>query len=278
MGVAQSIETSIVIQWVAVIVYVVATILAVVGVAFDDRRAKVGSWIAAAVGLTAHGAALVIRWVAAGHGPYMARHEVLSSDAWVVLAAFLVAAWLFPKVRPASIVVLPVTFLMVALANLQDPAIKRLPPTLSSIWLTLHISFYKIAFGTMVIALGASVLCLIKARARAPWTGGLPAVDASDALAYRFAGISFTFWAIGMLAGAIWAYFAWGAFWSWDPVETWSLLTWLLFGFYLHLRRFYGWKEERAAVLYLVCFLVAVGAVFFVGYIEASLHSQYFRS
>jgi ABC-type transport system involved in cytochrome c biogenesis permease subunit len=155
--------------------------------------------------------------------------------------------------------------------------VRKLPPSLRSIWLTLHVSFYKIAFATALMALAFSILYLLRQRSKATWLDRIPPSATLDIVAYRFAGFAFTFWAIGMLAGSIWAYYSWGSFWSWDPIETWSLVTWIVMGVYLHLRRFFGWKGARAAYLYCVCFGFAVATVFFASLIEVTLHGQYFR-
>jgi ABC-type transport system involved in cytochrome c biogenesis permease subunit len=81
-----------------------------------------------------------------------------------------------------------------------------------------------------------------------------------------------------MLTGSIWANNAWGRYWGWDPVETWSLITWLLFGAYLHARRFYGWKGRKAAWLLVICFGLALMSLFGTSLITRSIHSVYFRS
>lgn len=268
-------ETSI--HWIAVIVYIAATIANAIGLIFRKPRIESASYIVVLFGLLVHGGALALRWIASGHGPYMVRYEILSSNAWVALATFLVFSRLYPRIKPASIVVFPASFLMIALGLFFNPAIRRLPPSLSGIWLVLHIGFYKIALATMIIALAFSVLYLWKKHRPAPWLDVFPDPETMDRFAYRFAGFGFTFWAIGMLAGSIWAYHAWGSFWSWDPVETWALLTWLAFGVYLHLRRFFGWKDERAAYLYIACFGLALLTIFGTSLIEVSLHSEYFR-
>jgi len=229
------------------------------------------------VGLVVHSLGLAYWWKLAGHGPYMGRFEVLSSYAWVMLLLFLIMRRQFPKIGSSSIVVFPSVFLTVALAIFMSPDIKKLPPTLRSIWLILHVTFYKIALGTFLIALAFSVFYILKRRSSRKWLDRLPDQDTIDLLAFRFAGFGFIFWAIGMLAGSIWAYQSWGRFWGWDPVETWALLTWGLFGMYLHLRRFFGWKGERASYLFIFCFALAVFSVFFAPLWEASIHAEYFR-
>jgi len=175
------------------------------------------------------------------------------------------------------VVVYPATFLLVAISLFLRPEIKRLPATFRGIWLVLHIIFYKIAFTSIIVAFAFSLFYILKEKNRLQHLSWLPELQAMDLYAYRFAGFGFTFWAIGMLAGSIWAYQSWNIFWSWDPVQTWSLVTWAVFGLYLHLRRFFAWSGTRAAWLYCVSFLLTLLSLFFTPFIQSSIHAEYFK-
>lgn len=264
-------------HWAAVVVYVLATAANTYGLIFRKDRAERVSYLLVVVGLFIHGVALIYRWTVSGHGPYMVRYEVLSSNAWTSLFVFLIFARVFPKIRQASIFVFPSAFLLIAIGIFSNPGAKKLPPTLKSIWLVLHVTFYKIALGTLLITLILSVFYILKKRAGIGWLRRLPDIKVIDEYSYRFTGFGFTFWTIGMLAGSIWAYQSWGRFWGWDPVETWSLITWVFLGIYLHLRRFFLWRGEKAAYLFMVCFLISLISLFFIPLIESSIHSEYFR-
>ena len=213
-----------------------------------------------------------------GHGPYVTRYEILSSNAWVAVVVLLVAAWRAPKLAPASVVVLPSALLLVALGIYSGPEVGVLPPTFRGVWLVLHVCFYFLAFGTALLAVTASLLYVTRHRLTGAWVTRLPAESELDAWAYRTAGLAFAFWGIGMLTGSIWAYYSWGSYWNWDPVETWSLITWVGFALYLHLRRFFAWKGTRAAVLLLVCFGLAIMSLFGTSLLSNTVHSEYFRS
>lgn len=264
-------------HWLAVLCYVGAAITNTYGLIFQKERVEALGNRLVTTGLVVHGAALVWRWQASGHGPYLARYEVLSSCAWVCLFLFLVCRRLYPALRQASLVVFPASFLLIAIGLFTNPEIKRLPPTFRSIWLVFHIGFYKIALATLLIALAYSLLAIVRKRAAYPWLNRLPGAMEVDLLTYRFAGFGFVFWAIAMLAGSIWAYQSWGRFWAWDPIETWSLITWLGLGIYLHLRRFFGWHGEGAAWLYLICFVLSLVSLFGVSLLTSSIHAAYFQ-
>lgn len=264
-------------HWTAVVIYIFATLANTYGLIFEKAKFERFSYWLIIAGLLVHSGALAYRWLVAGHGPYMVKYEVLSSNAWTALVIFLIFTKVFPRIRPASIFVFPGAFLLLAIGIFVNPEIRRLPPTLSSIWLVLHVTFYKIALGTLIIALAFSVFYLMKNRNKMLWLSRLPDLKALDLFAFRFVGFGFVFWAIGMLSGSIWAYQSWGRFWGWDPVENWSLFTWALFGMYLHLRRFFSWQGRKAAFLYIFCFTVALTALFFTPVLNSSIHAEYFR-
>lgn len=264
-------------HWAGVLCYVGATILVAVGGSFAAPRAtRLGDRLAWP-GLLLHGAGLLAWWRLTGHGPYIDRFEVMSAYAWCLTAGLVVFGRIYRRVQAAGLVVYPLTFLMVAAALFFRPEIKQLPPTFRGIWLMLHIVFYNVSFAAIVIALAFSLFYLVHGPALARWLPALPDLPTIDLYAHRFAGFSFIFWAIGMLAGSIWAYQSWNIFWNWDPVQTWSLVSWALFGVYLHLRRFFGWSGARAAWLYVVCFLAVFVALFVTPVIESSIHAGYFK-
>jgi cytochrome c-type biogenesis protein CcsB len=266
------------IHWGAVVFYVIATIMVVVGQFFDKPKLVKKGLIVTIPGLVLHGVGLAIWWRMVGHGPYIDRFEVLSSNAWILLLAFLLFTIPFPRLKAVGIVVLPATFIMVALGLFFNPEMKTLPPTFRSIWLVMHIIFYKIAFSAIIIAFSFSIFYLMVKRGRLQRLSKvLPDLAGIDVYAFRFAGFGFTFWAIGMLAGSIWAYQSWGNFWSWDPVQTWSLVTWGAFGIYLHLRRFFSWQGERASWLFIVCFILTIISFFLTPLLKSSIHAEYFK-
>lgn len=264
-------------HWIAVVLYIIATVINCYGLVFHRQKAERASYRVAVAGLCVHGAALLYRWIVSGHGPYIVKYEILSSDAWLVLFLFLIFQRMYPKIRFASLVVFPATFLLIGIGLFLNPASRKLPPSLRSIWLVFHVAFYKIALATLVIALAISIFFIIKKRKDPARLKMLPPLSDLDVYAHRFAGFGFIFWAIAMLSGSIWAYQSWGRFWGWDPIETWSLITWLGFGLYLHLRRFFGWNGERAALLFMACFALSIVSLFFVSFVDSSIHSAYFR-
>lgn len=272
-----SLEMFITANWAVVIVYVLATIANVAGVLFINDRFERLSYRVAGCGLALHTAVIAVWWAEVGHGPYMAPNEVLSSDAWVTMACFFIFFKIYPRIKPASVLAFPATFLMLALSMFYNPGIRTLPATFRSVWLIIHIGLYKISLATLVIACALAIFYLLKKRKDHGWLQRLPALETLDVYSYRFAGFGFIFWTIGMLAGSIWAHQSWGRFWGWDPTETWSLITCLMFGAYLHLRRFFQLKGTNAAWFFIACFIISLVSLFGMATLSGSIHSEYFK-
>lgn len=266
--------------WLTVGCYTASAIGFIYAVAF--RKSAALSWAVglAAAGLAVHTAALGLRWAETGHGPYMRRYEVYSSNVWVAVLMFLAAQGWRPKLRPLGVLVMPSAFLLIGMAVLSSPEIRYLPTTYKTYWLLIHILFAKLAYGSALLATGLSAFYLIRRRQEdrgqvAAFFERLPSPDVMDELSYALNGFSFINIAIMILAGAIWAQNAWGRYWAWDSVETWALISWFVYGLYLHLRRVHGWKGSRAAWFSLGAFVFLLLSLFAVGTIFESYHSPY---
>lgn len=274
------VKTEILLLWSAVGLYALSSCLFLFSLVFNKlQQLKTGIWLAF-LGFLPHSGALGLRWAETGHGPYMRVYEVYSSDVWIALAMFFLLQVYKPNLRVLGAVVLPASFLLIGMAVMASPEIKPLPPNFQTFWLIIHIFFAKLAFGSLLIATGLSLFYLMKRRREIQgevgvFLGKLPALRVLDELSYQFTGFGFFMLAIMIVAGAIWANKAWGRYWGWDAVETWSLITWLVYGIYLHLRRTYGWKEAKASWFAVLAFAVFVFAIFGIGLFYISVHSPY---
>ncbi len=260
---------------VAIVFYAVVSAVGLLGMLLDRPRLSRSAPAIALAGVFVHVSAIVVRWIAVGHGPFITKYENLSSYALATVLLALVITRL-PRFRGRGIDVAlyPIALMLMAIGLYTGPEVASLPPTFSGTWLVLHVCFYFIAFSAAAACLSASVL-LLRPPSRA---GRLPSdPEALDAIAYRFGGLAFAFWGIGMLTGSVWAYYSWGRFWGWDPVETWSLVTWLAFGLYLHARRFFRLKGKPAATLLIVCVVLAFWSLFGTSILTDSIHAVYFQ-
>ena len=158
-----------------------------------------------------------------------------------------------------------------------------LVPALHSYWLAIHVLAAVIASGAFAVGALALVLFLVKDRATQRGTlrpGGylsrLPETAVLDRVGYRLHAFGFPIWTFAALvAGPVWAEYAWGSYWNWDPKEVWAFITWVIYAAYLHARATAGWRGRAAAIIALVgvasLLFNFVGINFFFG--SGSLHS-----
>lgn len=100
-----------------------------------------------------------------------------------------------------------------------------------------------------------------------------PPVESLDAFVYKPIAVGFPLLTIGIVTGAAWANYAWGSYWSWDPKETWSLITWFVYAIFLHARFAREWRGKRTAVLSIIGFASVIFTYFGVNYVLSGLHS-----
>ena len=175
-----------------------------------------------------------------------------------------------------------VVILMLAGLFLYVPA-APLVPALHSYWLAIHVTAAMIASGAFAVGAMASALYLLKDRAvrrdklrPRGYLDRLPELKILDRVAYRVHAFGFPIWTFAALvAGPIWAEYAWGSYWNWDPKEVWAFITWVIYAAYLHARATAGWKGRLAAAIALIGFASLmfnfVGINFFFG--AGSMHS-----
>ncbi len=268
-------------HWVAVVFYAAATVLFFLGFTFKRDRWTNAGVILTICGAVLHTAALGIRWAAAGHGPFMKKYELLSSYVLIAMYMYLGVIRKRPGLRTVGIFVMPVSLTVMGMALTSSAAVVEMPASFNYVWIVLHVLFAQASYGSGLIGAGLALLYLMKERAerRGLATGlylNMPSLENMDRLSYRFHG--FAFLAVGVMtaSGAVWANYAWGRYWGWDPVENWSLISWLLYGVYLHLRRIHGWAGKRAAWFSFAAFLVLVFILAGIGWVYQSVHAPYF--
>ncbi|MGO9570899.1 MAG: c-type cytochrome biogenesis protein CcsB [Desulfomonilaceae bacterium] len=224
-----------------------------------------------------HTASIGLRWVESyqigvGHAPLSNLYESLVFFAWTMALALIIARLRFG----ADIIVLlgmPLVFLTMASTSLLDPSIKPLIPALQSNWLVAHVITCFLGYAGFTVSFVAALLLLLARRSDA-FGKHLPRKDILDEIVYRSVLIGFPLLTVGIITGAAWADYAWGTYWSWDPKETWSLITWLVYSAFLHARLARGWQGGRTAVLSVVGFAAVLFTYFGVNYLPG-LHSYF---
>ncbi|MBI4936942.1 MAG: cytochrome c biogenesis protein CcsA [Nitrosomonadales bacterium] len=258
--------------WVALVVYVLAGSLAIFGGVLRTRPEKAVLALLV-LGLLLHTASIALRWERLGHGPYITMFEILLSNIWSLLAIYLLAYWRIPAIRPTAAVVMPILFVMMGWLLVTSPHEGHLPATYHTVWLFVHIGFGKVFLGCALVAVGISGVILLRGRRHAGNRfASLPDDSRLDELSFRFMAIALIFETLMLIAGAIWAQDAWGRYWAWDPLETWSFLTWLSLAFALHARVAYKVSPRTGAVMVMAVFVLAFLTFFGVPFVSTAPH------
>ena len=154
-----------------------------------------------------------------------------------------------------------------------------LVPALNSYWIYIHVSVTLTSYAAFAMAGGLGLMYLFKERAeqrgsRSRFYAAFPDLETIDELGYKAIMIGFPLLAFGIILGAMWANYAWGGYWSWDPVETWSMISWTTYGIAIHLRVTFGWREYRVAWLLIIALSTVIISFFGVNFVNSS--SQHF--
>lgn len=264
--------------WGAVALYALATGGIVYALVFGNER-FIGRMLGlATAGFVAHGAAIAARYLAQGHLPWAGDYENGLLGGWFVVAFTLAVAWRQRTLQVIAVGTLPLAFLLMGYGAMRHPALTPLEASLKSNWLVVHVFFAWLAFGAYALAMSGGMVLLLKRRAGTRPTGNplydrFPSLDRLDELVFRWIVFGFVTDAVMIVSGAIWARDLWGSYWSWDPVETWSLVTWFIYGLAIHLRVTRGWRGARFA--WLAVFAIAGMVITFFGVtfvVETSNH------
>ncbi|MDD3996823.1 MAG: c-type cytochrome biogenesis protein CcsB [Sphaerochaetaceae bacterium] len=228
--------------------------------------------VAASIGgLTFHTAAMVLRTIGAGRLPLSNQYEFAMSFAWGIVVCFLVIYAIY-RFAAIGAFVFPLTMLVMGYAAMQSKAIKPLMPALQSYWLTFHVGTAILSYGAFALACAIAVIFLIDAK-RNEGKRILKDPQISDILTYRVIAFGQLMLTIVIISGAIWAQKAWSRYWAWDPKETWSLITWIIYAVYLHLRLRRNWRGKAAAWFAIIGFVSVIFTFVGVNILLPSLHS-----
>ena len=248
------------------------------------------------------------RWIVAGYFPLSNLYESLLFLTWTLLTIYIYVEKKTKSKLIGSILV-PVILLISGFANLTlSPEMQKsspLVPALQSNWLMMHVSMMLLSYATLIMG---SLLCILflvisrykdvdlkiiddsslplynimldyyEAKLISPSNevselGKLKLLQSIDNWSYRIIGLGFPFLTIGIISGGVWANEAWGSYWSWDPKETWALITWMIFATYLHARITKGWEGKKTAILGGLGFFVIWICYLGVNFLGKGLHS-----
>ena len=253
---------------------------------FATFRSKILGTISTSVltiGLLIHSGGLISRWVEThqtgyGYIPLSNMYESLVFFSWTIVLVYLILEFKY-KQKIIGVFVTPFAFLAIALTSLipgVDSKITPLVPALQSNWLAVHVITCFFGYASFAVSFGISILYLIQDKRGTQKEGStrwLPSTSILDEINYKSIVIGFPMLTLGIITGAAWANYAWGSYWSWDPKETWSLITWFVYAAFLHARFTRDWRGSKAAILSIVGFSAVLFTYFGVNYLISGLHS-----
>ncbi|MCP4713620.1 MAG: c-type cytochrome biogenesis protein CcsB [Deltaproteobacteria bacterium] len=253
------------------------------------KNRKFGQAITAVVvlGLLANTIGLGLRWYESyqlghGHIPLSNMYESLVSLSWTTVIFYLWIEFRY-KTKALGVMVFPLVSIAMAFASLSPniaDGIEPLVPALQSNWLTYHVITCFLAYSAFAVSFGASIMYLVKARKAGAQAGAVSEQEELalshkmlDEVIYKTVAIGFLLLSVGIITGAVWANYAWGSYWTWDPKETWSLITWFVYAAFIHARMTRGWQGKRLALLSIIGFGSVLFTFLGVNYILSGLHS-----
>ena len=267
---------------IATFIFGLAAFLYLAALIFKTPRLTLpGRWAVVAA-LLATTAGILLRWLESyqmgiGHAPLSNLYESLVFFAWTAGVIYLFMELKYKNAFVGAFVT-PLAFLAMAYASMSpniSDRIQPLVPALKSNWLIAHVATCFFGYAAFAIAFGTSLMYLIKLRnpeKQHGIIGHIPKLNVLDELTHRMVLFGFLFLTGGIITGSVWANSAWGRYWAWDPKETWSLITWLVYAALLHARLMRGWQGKQIAYISIIGFAAVLFTYFGVNLLPG-LHS-----
>jgi len=262
--------------WTAVTLYGVSTFSYIFGmIAKQDKLFTIGLFSALA-GFVPHVVAIGMRWSATGITPFIDISESLTLGTFMTVLLFLLFQFSTKKVRPLGVLVMPVAFVLLGWAGtLMKEVAATLAPALQSGWIWVHIVGASAGFASVLIAAGLGLMYLLKENKSGGIYDKLPDLATLDMFSYRFVAGGFILYGLMMISGCFWSNQVKGSYWGWDPVEVWSLVSWLTYGIYLHLRVTFGWRGRRLAWYALIALIAMIVSYWGIPFTVETFHSGF---
>lgn len=179
---------------------------------------------------------MIVRWTTLGQGPFMTLYEVLISNLFSLGLIFSIGCYLNKSVQPAVAALAFILSILGIWSLATSTAPVPLPATFENNWLWIHVAAGKIFLGTCLVAVALSLTALLQMYFMRLMPAHLRIPETAENTIWRYLSLAFIAHSVMLLAGAVWAHDAWGRYWAWDPLETWSFITWLVLAIILHLR------------------------------------------
>lgn len=241
-----------------------------------EQAGRFGRWVLL-VGIVQHAAVFAVRHSMVEGTPVTSLHEALSFFAWCLVLLFLLLDLRF-RLSVMGAFAAPVAFCLMVFSALSPDVVVPLNPVLRTWLFPVHITFAFLGNAAFALAFGAGFMYLLQDRMLKSKRFNriyrmLPSIDVLDRVNYTCLSVGFPFMTLGIISGAVWANTAWGSYWSWDPKETWALVTWFLYAVLLHGRLTAGWRGRRAAFSSIVAFMFLLFSFLGVSFLFEGYHT-----
>lgn len=260
--------------WITIIGYAITS--GAVLHSFVFKKEQVLKWVPLIVTVLFlfHTGAIVARYLAVGNLPWASDYETATAGSWFVVLFTLIFIMRNRNFSGIAVGTIPFALLLLGFGVMRSPALVPMSASLKSFWLGIHVFFAWLAFGSYAVASGLGIVYVLKERnPDRPFYLKFPALPVIDEQMFKYLVFGFITDAVMIASGAIWAKDLWGNYWSWDPVEMWSLLTWLIYGLAIHLRVTLGWRGRRLAWIVIFALSGMVITYFGINYfVSSSLH------
>lgn len=243
---------------------------------FILRKEKLSNYGSTLVklGFVFHTISIANRTVTAARLPLSNQYEFATSFAWGISLFYLIFERKY-KYKLIGTFATPLILILIYYAAVQTKTINPLMPALQSNWLVIHVITAIFSYGAFAIACAISIMYIFKDNFKNDsfTKKHMPSIELLDTMSYRAIAIGFITLTLVIVTGAIWAEKAWGRYWQWDPKETWSFITWVIYSIYLHVRLNKGWKGKKAAWFSVIGFASILFTYIGVNTLLVGLHS-----
>jgi cytochrome c-type biogenesis protein CcsB len=262
--------------WLAAVLLAAAFFFSLAAIVFK-RRGPFGWSLNLSLGglvlITAFG---ILRWVAAGHPPFVTRFESMVITVWFILGMFHMPRIYGGRIEILSMPSALVSFILLGWASSMETQASPLSSALENVWLFIHATFATLGASAFLISACYGAIYLLgpeRHRTLADFARRLPEYTHLPRSVLNFMIFGLILWGVMIVSGSIWANAAWGRYWAWDPIELWSLISWLSYGLVLHARLTFRLSQRKFSWLAIICALTVIFALWGVGYIYETIHN-----
>ncbi|RJQ47625.1 MAG: hypothetical protein C4538_04975 [Nitrospiraceae bacterium] len=255
--------------WVAMFAYFFSFLFYLTGAIFRKEKSDRRGWNIFLAAFIFQTLTILWRWYLSGRPPVMVSYEHYQLGSWCIGVSMVTGGLIYRNMRNLSVFAAPAILFMLGLGIGTESEMIPLRPPYKSNWLFIHIGFAWFAWGCFVIATIMALVFIIKTykKEHGPFLMKFPVAEVLDELMLKFVLFGFICQGLMIAAGAIWAHQLWGRYWGWDPVETWSLVCWLVYGLVLHFRLMMGWKGIKIAVLIVLSLITCIVYFWGIGFL-----------